>query len=215
MNKSECISSIKREKVIAILRGCTAVQCLETAKALHEGGICFVEITFDQTGRIPFSETLQAVSLIREQMEGILQVGAGTVLDPSQAEEACRAGAMYIISPDSNERVISRTNELDMVSIPGAFSPTEITAAYAAGADFVKVFPADLLGPSYIRSLRGPLGHIPLMAVGGISHENLGAFLEAGCCGAGIGGKLADRAAIEAGRYDLITETARRIRQVL
>ncbi len=209
MNKQNCILKIKQEKIIAIIRGCSAIQCLETAEALYEGGIRLVEITFDHTGIIPFQETIKAIQLINEKMERKICVGAGTVLDSDQVEEAAAVGARYIISPDINEKVIYQTNERGMVSIPGALTPTEIAFAFRTGADFVKVFPAAVLGPEYIKALKGPLGHIPLLAVGGIGESNLGDYLKAGCSGFGIGGKLADRKVIAEGNFRRITEAAK------
>ena len=98
-----------------------------------------------------------------------------------------------------------------MASIPGAMTPTEIETAYLAGADFVKVFPAGVLGPAYVKAVRGPLGYIPLMAVGGVSEKNIAAFLEAGCVGAGVGGNLVNKEWIAAGQWDRITALARQL----
>ena len=140
-----------------------------------------------------------------------MAVGAGTVTSAALAELAHSAGAQFIVSPDTDPAVIRRTKELGMCAMPGAMTPSEIKTAYEAGADFVKVFPASVLGTEYIRAIRGPLGHIPLLAVGGISEENAAAFLQAGCVGVGVGGKLVNRDWIAAGQWDSITQLARQL----
>ena len=149
-----------------------------------------------------------------------MAVGAGTVTSAALAELAHSAGAQFIVSPDTDPAVIRRTKELGMCAMPGAMTPSEIKIAYEAGADFVKVFPASVLGPEYIRAIRGPLGpeyirairgplgQIPLLAVGGVSEGNAAAFLQAGCVGVGVGGKLVNRDWIAAGQWDSITQLA-------
>lgn len=202
------INTIQKEKVIAILRGVDPDKLLPVAQALYDGGIRLMEVTFRQ---MPDSagETARAIEMIRTQYEGHMLVGAGTVLTEEQAILAHRAGAEFIISPDTEPHVISRTRELDMVSIPGAMTATEILSAHRAGADFVKVFPASVLGPAYIKAIRGPIRHVRLLAVGGIDSGNAADFLRAGACGVGVGGKLADAAAIERGDFEKLTNEAR------
>ena len=208
--KETVIQSILDEKIIAIVRGLTPAQCLDTAKALYAGGIRLVEVTFDQSGKIPFSDTAASIRAIAEAFPGQMFVGAGTVLTPQQVQIAADAGATYIISPDTNPEVIRKTLELGLVSIPGVMSPSEATAAHRAGADFGKVFPAGNLGAGYIKAIRAPLSHIRLLAVGGISDANVAEYLAAGCCGAGIGGNLVNKTWIANGEFDKITEVAAR-----
>ena len=138
-----------------------------------------------------------------------MEVGAGTVTSVELVELAAKAGAKYIISPDTNVDVIRRTRELGLVSLPGALTPSEITTAYNNGADFVKLFPIADMGASYVKAVRAPLGHIDMLAVGGVNDKNLKSFLDAGVCGAGIGGNLVNKAWIAAGEYEKITEIAR------
>ena len=109
----------------------------------------------------------------------------------------------------TNEAVIRRTRELGMVSIPGALTPTEVMTAHKAGADFVKLFPAGCFGPGYVKAVKAPLSHIKLLVVGSIDENNLASFLSAGAAGAGVGGNLVNKAWVEAGQYDKITEVAR------
>jgi len=194
-------------KAIAILRGVAPADVAAAVNALYEGGIRLAEITFDQSGEAGIARSQECIRLVAEHCAVI--PGAGTVMTPGQVELAAEAGAKYIISPNVDEAVIRRTRELGLVSIPGAFTPTEIAAAYACGADIVKVFPAGLLGPDYIKAVRGPMKHVPLMAVGGVDASNARAFLDAGCVGVGCGGKLVDLKAIAAGNFSAMTEAAR------
>ena len=138
-----------------------------------------------------------------------MHIGAGTVLTVSQVAAACNAGAEYIISPNVSFPVIKETKRLGMVSIPGALSPSEIVYAFETGADIIKVFPANLLGTAYIRTLRSPLPHIPLAAVGGINLDNIEAFINTGIYFAGIGASLIDAKAVSQKQFDKIEEHAR------
>ena len=122
---------------------------------------------------------------------------------------AADAGAKYIISPDAKEPVIRLTREMGLVSMPGALTPTEVTNAWDWGADFVKLFPLGSLGVGYLKAIRAPLSHIPMLAVGGVNTENVLQYLEAGCVGAGIGGNLVNAQYINNGEFEKITETAR------
>ena len=120
------------------------------------------------------------------------------------------AGAKYIISPNTDEKVIKKTNECGMVSIPGALTPTEIQYAHACGADFVKLFPADNLGIGYIKAVLAPLSHIKLLAVGGVNENNLKDFLNVGVKGVGIGSNITKKELIKQGQYDEITKLAKK-----
>ena len=127
-----------------------------------------------------------------------------------QVKIAAEAGAEYMISPDTSEAVIKATREAGAVSIPGALTPTEVATAYAYGADFVKLFPAGELGLSYIKAIRAPLAHIPMLAVGGVNENNLGEFLKAGLDGFGIGSNIVDKKLIEKGDFAALTALAKR-----
>ena len=199
----------QREKIVAIVRGVESAQCLKVAQALYDGGIRLMEVTYDQKNPDSWKATAQAIHDIAEAFEGKLLVGAGTVITPELVELTHEAGGLFIISPDCNVDVIRRTRELGMVSMPGALTPTEVLAAHRAGADIVKLFPASDLGPGYLKAIRAPISHVKMMAVGGINEKNIGQYLAAGAIGAGIGGNLANRAWIEAGEFDKITETAK------
>lgn len=205
------IERIKKKKIIAIVRGISAADCIKTAQALYEGGIELMEVTFDHSDPAKYAETAEAIREICRLMGSRMCVGVGTVLSEQDLLSAKNAGAQFIISPNCNEELIRHTKEYGLLSIPGAVTPTEALKAYQAGADFVKIFPADVLGPSYFRALRGPLSQIPFLAVGGIQVENMRDFLSAGCCGVGCGGKLVNRTWIEQGAYDHIAQLARQL----
>lgn len=199
---------VAREKVVAIVRGAESSVCTRVAEALYAGGIRLMEITYDQRSPESWEDTAAAIGQTARRVEGRMLVGAGTVTEPGLVELTHRAGGCFIISPDTNEAVIRRTRELDMVSMPGAMTPTEILTAHRAGADFVKLFPAAGLGPAYLRAVCAPLSHVKIMVVGGIDEKNVSAFLAAGAAGAGVGGNLANRQWIWDGAWDKITQAA-------
>lgn len=200
---------VAREKVVAIVRGAESSVCTRVAEALYAGGIRLMEITYDQRSPESWEDTAAAIGQTARRFEGRMLVGAGTVTEPGLVELTHRAGGCFIISPDTNEAVIRRTRELDMVSMPGAMTPTEILTAHRAGADFVKLFPAAGLGPAYLRAVCAPLSHVKIMVVGGIDEKNVSAFLAAGAAGTGVGGNLANRQWIRDGAWDKITQAAR------
>lgn len=209
---SELAREIEKAKVISILRGIEPDVILKVADALYKGGIRFMEVTFDHAS-CNFKKTVDAIKALCKEFEGRMEIGAGTVTTVELVHLAHEAGAKFIISPDCNEEVIKETKRLGLVSIPGAFTASEILKAHYAGADFVKVFPAGDINPSYIKALRGPIPQVKLMAVGGIDASNVASFMKAGCVGAGVGGKLANKKAIEEGRFELLTEAARELIQ--
>ncbi len=208
MEERDVIQRIKEKKIIAIVRGFEPEECLALAGALHKGGIGLVEVTFDQKDPGQFHKTADAIRLICEEFAGEVLPGAGTVLTPGQVDLAKEAGAAYIISPDANEEVIRYTKEQRLVSIPGAMSPTEAVKAHHAGADFVKIFPVSNLGSAYVKAIKAPLGHIDMLAVGGVSPQNIREFLDAGAAGAGVGGLLTRREYVKNREFGKITELA-------
>ena len=138
-----------------------------------------------------------------------LLVGAGTVIRPEQVAMTYNAGGHYLVTPTTQPEIIRMGKALGMGLFPGAFSPSEILAAWEAGADAVKVFPVSSVGPGYIKAVRGPLSHIPLMAVGGVNEKNAADFMKAGCVGLGVGGNLVNKEWIKNGEWDKITALAK------
>lgn len=205
------INEVKKNKIIAIVRGMDKEKTVNIAKALYEGGIRFVEVTFNQKNPKNFHETAACIRAIREEMGESMFVGAGTVTSVELVDMAAQAGALYIISPDMDEAVIKRTRELGLVSMPGAYTATEAKKAYNAGADFVKLFPCIGDAPSYVKALCAPFNHIPFLAVGGVDADNAADFIKAGAVGLGVGSSLIKKAWVEAGEYSKITEEARKM----
>lgn len=209
-NREIVIEKVLESKVVAIVRGLESKHA-EFAKALYDGGVKCIEVTFNQAKPEEHEQTLNAIRSIKEVMGEKMCVGAGTVTSIELTEKAYSAGAQFIVSPNMDPAVIKRTIELDMVSMPGAMTPTEIFEAHRAGADFVKVFPAGTLGAGHIKAIRGPLNHIRLLAVGGVNEKNAAEFIKAGCVGLGVGGNLVNKEWIANGEFDKITELAKEL----
>jgi 2-dehydro-3-deoxyphosphogluconate aldolase/(4S)-4-hydroxy-2-oxoglutarate aldolase len=200
---STTLQLILQHRIVAILRGCDPGHVLAVADALYKGGIRLLEITLNSTDAFRVIEQLSA------KMSDRMLIGAGTVLEAAEATSAIAAGARFIISPSLDPPTIRRTLDLGAVSIPGAFTATEILSAHRHGAHIVKVFPA-AIGPAYLRDLRGPFPHIPLMPTGGIRLDNIRSFMEAGAVAFGIGSALVSPTAAPTPDYlqDLTTTAA-------
>ena len=207
--REEIIERVKAKKIIAIVRGVYGKDCLNLAKALYDGGIELLEVTFDQSNTSNHAKTVETISMINKELENKVITGAGTVTTLELLKSAHDGGAKFIVSPDTNPDVIKETVRLGMVSMPGAMTPTEINFAYNCGADFVKVFPVSNLGSAYVKAVCAPLNHIPLLAVGGVNQNNIGEFLKAGAIGAGVGGNLVNKEWITTGQFDKITALAK------
>ncbi len=215
MSSKVVVDMIKKEMIVAIVRGIEAEKLIALADALYAGGIRLMEVTYDHSSEEGMKNTLRGIELLCEKRGDKMLIGAGTVLSAEEVKQAGDAGAKYIITPNVKEEVITTAKELGLGSMPGAFTPTEIAYAYELGADIVKVFPAGNLGPSYIKAVRGPLGHIPLAAVGGVSADNIAAFKQVGCIAFGVGGNLVDKKKIAAGDFKAITDYAKKLREAI
>ncbi|MCM2983472.1 2-dehydro-3-deoxyphosphogluconate aldolase [Niallia circulans] len=180
------LQKILDHKLIAIIRGADPEDTLKIVKSLYEGGIRVVEITMNSPKALTVIE--RAVDEFGDRMA----VGAGTVLDAESARSALLAGAQFILSPTYKEETIRMTKRYGAVSIPAAFTPTEILEAYESGGDIIKVFPATAVGPKFIKDIHGPLPQIPLLPTGGVDLTNVKEYLEAGAAGLGIGSSLVD-----------------------
>ena len=205
MTKDKVLEKLLASKVIAVIRMKDAARLAAAAAALLKGGVTALEVTMTVPG---------AVEIIREMARtkgpGAL-VGAGTVLDAETATEVIAAGADFVVSPITDRDMVAACREAGVLVAPGAFTPTEIVAAWRAGADIVKLFPATSLGPQFFRDLRGPLPQVRLMPTGGVTLENAPVFIAAGACCVGIGTALVDAKAVEAGDWEALTSRARRL----
>ncbi len=210
MLKDEVRRRITEVGIVPVVRASSPREALDAVEAVCKGGIHVVEITMTVPG---------AVEIIRELLksrEPDVLVGAGTVLNPESARRCLDAGAQFIVSPGLNLKTIDLAQKEGVLVIPGAFSPTEIIAAWDAGADLVKVFPCgNVGGPKYIKALKGPLPQIPLIPTGGVTLENAEEFILAGSEALGIGGELVQTAALRAGKPEIITEVARKFVEIV
>lgn len=170
------LTEILKHKIVAIVRGAKPDDVIKISEALYEGGIRLMEVTLNSENAI------EVIRKLSNRMKEKMYIGAGTVLNADDTEKAINAGAQFIISPCLNMDVIATTKRMGAVSIPGAFTPTEIVNAYNSGGDIIKVFPASG-NINYIKEVRAPLPHIPLMPTGGINLENITAFHKAGAVG--------------------------------
>jgi 2-dehydro-3-deoxyphosphogluconate aldolase/(4S)-4-hydroxy-2-oxoglutarate aldolase len=191
--------------VVAVLRAKSSAELLDVSKALYEGGVTSIEVTMTTPG------ALKVIEEVAEKMSGQVIVGVGSVLDGETARAAIQAGAEFVVGPVFKESVLEVAKSRGKVIIPGAFSPTEILRAWEAGADVVKVFPATAVGPKYFRDLLGPLPQLRLTPTGGVSVENTAEFIKAGAVFVGAGTSLVDSRAVAEKRFDVVTETARKM----
>lgn len=201
-SRSENLKSIKACGVVAVLRADRPDALVQVAQAIGRGGIGAVEITMTTPG------ALDVIGECANRLGDEILLGAGTVLDPETARAAILAGAEYIVTPTLNTDVITLCRRYDKVIIPGALTPTEILTAWECGADIVKVFPATAVGPRYFKDVKAPLPQVDLLPTGGVNLDNAGEFIRAGACAVAVGGNLVDKAAVAAGEWHVLTETA-------
>lgn len=186
MKREQQLQQILDTGIVAVVRAPDASALVEVCRALAEGGVSVVEITMT----VP--DALDVVRAVRRELGDRVLLGAGTILDAETGRLALLAGAEYLVAPTLNLDVIRLCRRYDKIVMPGAFTPTEILAAWEAGADIVKVFPADVVGPTFFKALRGPLPQIRVMPTGGVDLTTASAFLAAGACCLGVGSQLVD-----------------------
>lgn len=204
MSKETQLKQVLDGGIVAVVRSPDSNQLVEVCRALADGGVTTVEITMTVPG------ALDVLRQVRQTLGDRVLLGAGTVLDPETARAVLLAGAEYIVAPTVNLDVIRLCQRYDKLVMPGAFTPTEILAAWEAGADIVKVFPAEIVGPAFFKALRGPLPQIRLMPTGGVDLNTAAEFLKAGACCLGIGSQLVDPKAVADRNFDRIRELAQK-----
>ncbi|MFO0957058.1 MAG: bifunctional 2-keto-4-hydroxyglutarate aldolase/2-keto-3-deoxy-6-phosphogluconate aldolase [Isosphaeraceae bacterium] len=209
MSRESTLQRIAEGRIVAVVRSESGEKLASVARALAEGGVTAIEITFT----VP--DALGVIRKVRQELGDTIALGAGTVLDPETARAAILAGAEYLVAPTLNLEVIRLCKRYSIPVMPGAYTPTEILTAWEAGADVVKVFPADSLGPSYIKAVKAPLPQLKLMPTGGVDLDTAAAFLKAGAFCLGAGSSLVDSKAVAAGDYDAIRERARQFAAVV
>lgn len=181
---STITESLIAARAIAIIRGDHTPRIREIAAALLDGGVLAIEVTMNSPGAV------DAIRILAEEYGDRLLVGAGTVIEVEQVEVVADVGARFIVSPDTYAPVIAAARERGLATAPGALTPTEIRTAVRAGADLVKLFPATLGGPDYLRQIRAPLNHVKFVPTGGINAGNVAEYLKAGAVAVGFGSAL-------------------------
>jgi 2-dehydro-3-deoxyphosphogluconate aldolase / (4S)-4-hydroxy-2-oxoglutarate aldolase len=202
-DKANVVARIKAERAIAVIRTNSRARALAVAHAAVAGGFRMLEITYS------FAHTSDAIAELADKNDNGLLIGAGTILNRAQAHEAVNAGARFLVSPCVLPEVIEAAREIGVVIIPGAFTPTEIYTAYSLGADIVKIFPAVRFGPEYLKAIRGPLPHIPIIPTSGVDTSNVADWFSAGAVAVGAVSSVFDPVLIENGDWDALTNRAR------
>ena len=182
----------------------SADQALSVIDALRAGGVSAVEVT------VTTPDALSIIEQVASRHSDVM-VGVGSVLDAATARRAVECGACFVVSPVLVEEVVAEAKRLGVPAVPGAFTPTEVLRSHRSGADLVKIFPADALGPSFLKGILAPMPFLRLMPTGGVTPENADAWLRAGAVAVGLGSALVDPGLIATGDFDAITARARRL----
>jgi 2-dehydro-3-deoxyphosphogluconate aldolase/(4S)-4-hydroxy-2-oxoglutarate aldolase len=200
---------IAENGLVAIVRLDDLSSAIAVTEALLRGGVRSVEFTFTnpRAGRV--------IEEVRAALEGRASIGAGTVLDPETARTAILAGAEFVVTPTLNTAVIELCNRYAIPTVIGAFTPTEMLTAWEAGASYVKVFPATVGGPQYLKDVRGPLPQLKLIPTGGVSLDNAADFIRAGAAAIAVGSNLVDARTVADGRWEVLEERARLFSEVV
>ena len=202
MDRTANIQRVFDLGLVAIIRAPSGDQLVDVARALLDGGIDVIEVTFTVPGAVRILEQ------VRKELGDSVLLGAGTVLDPETARTAILAGAEFIVSPIVNTSVIEMCNRYSAAVMPGALTPTEVMTAWDAGADVIKIFPANIGGPGYLKALHGPLPQVKLMPTGGVNLQTLESYFQAGACAVGLGSSLVTREALAKGDLQAIRDLA-------
>ena len=210
MTAQQILSFITDIGIVPVVRTPTAESAIRSIEAIYRGGVRAAEVTMTVPGAI------RALEKVADQFGDKLMLGAGTVLDPETARACMLAGAQFFVTPTLKISTIEMAKRYSKVICPGALTPTEVLTAWEAGADVVKVFPANSLGgPKYIKALKGPLPHIEMIPTGGVNLETAGEFLKAGACAVAVGGELVDAKLIKENRYEEMEQRARQYLEII
>lgn len=205
MTREDIRNIILQKKAVAVIRMKNPKQLLKVISAIVKGGVTGIELTMT----IP--NAIQSIEITAKEFGDEILLGVGSVISPSVALDAINAGAKFVVSPVYKPDVVSAVIEQNLVVIPGGFTPTEIQTAYEQGADFVKIFPADNLGMSFIKAIKAPLPHLKVIPTGGVTLDNAIDWINHGASAVGIGTALVDSKAIESGNFAQLTENAKRL----
>ncbi len=208
MKSAHILEQLKRTAIVPVVRTTDAESAVRAVEAIGEGGIACAEITMTVPGAV------KALERVADRFGDRILLGAGTVLDPETARICMLAGANFFVTPSLNVKTIEICKRYSKPIFPGALTPTEISNAWQAGADGIKVFPCSALGGAkYIKALRGPFPDIEFVPTGGVNLDTISDFLQAGCCAVGVGSELIDPKWIVENRWDLLTEKAQQYRK--
>ncbi len=207
--KEKQLARVLDTGIVAVIRASNGDLLADVAEALLAGGVDVMEITFTVPAAV------RVLERVADRLGSRVLLGAGTVLDPETARAAILAGAEFIVAPNTNPEVIRLCRRYSKLIMPGAMTPTEVVAAWEAGADIVKIFPSEITGPKYLKALHGPLPHILLMPTGGVDLNTAAEFLRCGACALGIGGSLVEKKAVETGNLERIESQARQFVQIV
>ena len=203
MGKNQILNEILKRKVVAVLRIKEESKLQSIIESIYAGGISIAEITMT----VP--SAIQLIERMCEKLDKNIIIGVGSVLNSKTAESAIKAGAKYVVSPVFNKEIIETAHRFEVPAIPGCFSPTEIQTAFEAGADIVKVFPADIVGMEFFKAILAPMPHLKIMPTGGVTLTNAGDWIRSGACAVGIGSALLDKKAIKENNFTKLTENAK------
>lgn len=205
MTREEIKQAILDRKVLSVVRMKNPSQLIHVINALKEGGVTGIELTMT----IP--NAIDAIRKANEEFGDNILLGVGSVTDAQTALDAIDAGAKFVVSPIYKKELVDFVISKGIVIIPGGFTPTEIQTAYEQGADFVKIFPADNLGMTFIKSIKAPLPHLKVIPTGGVTLDNAIDWINHGASAVGIGSALVDNKAIEIENYAKLTENAKKL----
>ena len=208
-DRQQVLDAILECGIAAVVRAESAELAFKAVEAVLKGGLNVIEITFTVPG------VLDIIGELASKAGEDVVLGAGTVLTPQDAHNAVDAGARFIVSPNTDAATIEMAKRKGAAVFPGALTPTEVVTAWQAGADVIKLFPANLVGPSYIKDLHGPFPQIPFMPTGGVDLNTARTWLENGAVALGVGGALIDKKLMKEGNFAEITERARRFREII
>ncbi len=202
MTKAQTLERMLNPGVVAVIRADSSEQLLDVARALAAGGVTAMEVTMTTPNAI------ETISRVKKELGDAILMGVGTVLDTETCRIALLAGAQFVVTPVMKPDVIALCNRYSVPIVAGAYTPTEALAAHEAGADFIKIFPADGLGPNYIKAIKAPLPQLQIIPTGGVDVNTAGDFIKAGCAAVAAGSSLVSKDVLKSGDWDKLSQTA-------
>ena len=203
MSKTKILDRMVNPGVVAVIRADSSSQLLDAARALALGGVTAMEVTMTTPN------ALATITAVKNEMGDAILMGVGTVLDTETCRMALLAGAQFVVTPVMKPEVIALCNRYSVPIVSGAYTPTEALTAHEAGADFIKIFPADGLGPNYIKALKAPLPQLQIIPTGGVDVTTAGDFIRAGCAAVAAGSSLVSKDILQSGDWAKLSDMAR------